>query len=114
MTGLLGMIILSSYKFEFLGLIISYPFALWFAGKRLGEEIEWKLPSLEVRIRYSVIVNSIIWSVFLLIDLITSENLDFFFGWIFLLVIIFFCMLFTPITIGKIIYSVVRKRIKRF
>ena len=72
--GLFSMVLLGIYGKPLLGLVISFLIALWMGGIIAFESIEKKNSLILTSFKYSTIVNSIIWTTFILIVLITVEE----------------------------------------
>lgn len=62
--GLGYIVLLGMFGAGILGLVVSFLFALWFAGMKIGRELEGGRSLLGTSFRYSLRVNSIIWSTF--------------------------------------------------
>ncbi len=111
--GLLTLVFLSSNNIAVFGLLISFPIALWYGGQKLGTDIKLKKRTMLVTIKYSLIVNAIIWTIFIATHWITNDKFDLFLGLYFPLGLATLSIIFTPVTIGLIIYWTARKRIER-
>ena len=112
--GLLTLVFLSSNNIAVIGLLISFPVALWSGGQKLGTDIKLRRRTLSVTLKYTLIVNAIIWTIFIATHWITNDKFDLFLGLYFPLGLATISMLFTPVTIGLIIYWTARKRIEKF
>jgi hypothetical protein len=95
-----------------IGLLIAFTLILWFAGRLLARDIYANKSKLWSIIKYSTLVNLVIWSVFLLVHLITNKGFDTYFGFEIPLTLAVISILFTPFTVGLWIYNAVAKKIK--
>lgn len=111
--GLFTMAFMSTNDFAILRLLICFPGALWFAGQRLGNDIKLGKNGPLTILKYSITVNVIIWTVFIVIHWLTNGELDLVFGLYFPIGLAIISILFTPLTIGFIIYWTTRKEIER-
>ncbi len=106
--GIFLMLVLGIYGKAIAGLLISFLIALWIGGKLAFENIKTGKSLILTSFKYSSVINSIIWSVFILIVLITCEESTMYF--IIPPIIAFIvCTIITTFTIGLLIAS----RIKR-
>ena len=64
--------------------------------------------------KYTLIVNAIIWTIFIATNWITNDTFDLFLGLYFPLGMALISIIFTPVTIGLIIYWTTKKRIEKF
>lgn len=67
--GLGYIVLLGAFGAGIVGLVMSFLFALWFAGTRIGRDLEKGMSLLGASFRYSLRVNTIIWSTFALLSL---------------------------------------------
>lgn len=104
---------LSINNIAVIGLLISFPIALWFGGQKLGTDIKLKKRTLSVTFKYTLIINAIIWTIFIATHWLTNDKFDLLLGLYFPLGLAIISIIFTPLTIGLIIYWTVRKRIER-
>jgi hypothetical protein len=95
-----------------LGLLVAFTLILWFAGKILARDISTNKGRFWSIMKYSTLVNLVIWPVFLLVHLITNKGVDTYFGFVVPLTLAVISVLFTPFTIGLWIYNAVDKKIK--
>ncbi|WP_162056161.1 hypothetical protein [Pontibacter pamirensis] len=95
-----------------LGLLSAFTIILWFAGKMLARDIYADKSRFKVTLKYSTLVNLVIWSVFLLLHLITNKGIDTYFGLEIPLTLAVISIFFTPYTIGLLIYNTVAKKLK--
>ena len=65
--GLPLMMILGAFGSGILALVIAFLIILWPAGRKAGAELEQGRPLLGVSFRYSLRVNAVIWSAFLVL-----------------------------------------------
>jgi TctA family transporter len=111
--GLLTLVFLSSNNIAVIGLLISFPIALWFGGQKLVTDIKLRRRALLVTVKYTLFVNAIIWTIFIGTHWITNDTFDLFLGLLFPLGLATFSIILTPVTIGLIIYWTAKKRIER-
>ncbi len=116
MTGenLFTFVFLSSNSNAVLGLLISFPIALWYAGQKLGTDIKLKRQTLLVTTKYTLLVNGTIWTIFILTHWLTNDKIDLFLGLYLPLGLALISIILTPVTIGLIIYWVTKRRIEKF
>lgn len=70
--GLPSMLMGAVYGIPAIGLLAAFLIALWWGGKLSAKDVQQEKPLLLVSFRYSLLINSIIWTVFCLILGITS------------------------------------------
>ena len=90
------------------GMLIAFGIMLWIAGKNLGSDIERGTGVLRATYRYSLIVNSVIWSAFMIVHMLTNARFDPMFGFILPLFMGIACIIITPFTVGLLIYFIAR------
>jgi hypothetical protein len=95
-----------------IGLLIAFTLILWFAGKLLAKDIYANKSRFRATLKYSTLVNLVIWSVFLLVHLITNKGIDTYFGLEIPLTLAVISILITPFTVGLWIYNAVAKKLK--
>jgi len=89
-------------------MLIAFGIMLWIAGKNLGSDIQRGTGVLRATYRYSLIVNSVIWSAFMIVHMLTNARFDPMFGFILPLFMGIACIIITPFTIGLLIYFTAR------
>jgi hypothetical protein len=94
-----------------LGLLISFTLVLWYAGKLLARDINANKNRFWSIMKYSTLVNFVIWSVFMLVHLITNKGFDTYFGLEIPLTLAVISILFTPFTVGLWIYNAVAQKL---
>ena len=111
--GLLSMLLGGVYGKATIGLLISFLFALGFAGRQAGLNLYKNEKLLSVSFKYSILVNLLIWSTFIIITIL--DNLEGF-QWAFLilppLAISIFSIIGTTLSIGLLICYRINKVIK--
>lgn len=90
------------------GMLVAFGVMLWIAGKNLGADIERGTGTLRATFKYSLIVNSVIWSAFMIVHMLTNNQFDPIFGFILPLFMGIACIIITPFTIGLLIYYITR------
>lgn len=108
----MGYILVNGYAT--IGLLISFVIMLWVAGKQLGKDIENNKGTFNTTLKFSFVINLTIWSVFILVHLLTNRTIDTFFGFLLPLGLGFISIILTPFTIGLLIYKVTVRRIGGF
>ncbi len=109
--SLFSVIINGIYGKAAIGLLVSFLLALGVAGYLATKSIQKQKSLLETSFRYSLNVNTIIWSVFLIINFMNSEN--------YLIQIsvsllgFVFCTLSTTFTIGLLISLIIQNKIRK-
>jgi len=101
-----------SNSYSTLALLIAFIIILYFAGKILARDIYTERDRIRTTFKYSILVNSIIWPVFILVHLITNKGLQLDFGLITPLTLATISILFTPFTVGFLIHKAIAKKIK--
>ena len=96
--GLLSMVILGTFGISIIGLIVAFLFSLWLGGRLVYKDILNGKPLLLTSLRYSALVNLIIWSVFYLLVVFTVEDSALYFPATALACL--FCILFTTFSVG--------------
>lgn len=94
------------------GMLTAFGIMLWIAGKNLGADIERGTGVLRATYRYSLIVNSVIWSAFMIVHMLTNARFDPMYGFILPLFMGIACIIITPFTVGLLIYFISRVIIK--
>ncbi|MDO1451415.1 hypothetical protein Q0590_34390 [Rhodocytophaga aerolata] len=108
----MGYILVNGYAT--IGLLISFVIMLWVAGKQLGKDIENHKGTFNTTLKFSFVINLTIWSVFILVHLLTNRTIDTFFGFLLPMGLGFISIILTPFTIGLLIYKVTLRRIGGF
>ena len=90
------------------GMLTAFGIMLWIAGKNLGSDIERGTGVLRATYKYSLIVNSVIWSAFMIVHMLTNARFDPMFGFILPLFMGIACIIITPFTVGLVIYFIAR------
>ncbi|MCC7520489.1 MAG: hypothetical protein IT220_02540 [Flavobacteriaceae bacterium] len=111
--GLGTMLIFGIYGKSILGLIISFLIALGIAGKNAVIDIERQKSLLKTSFKYALTVNTIIWTVFILITILDNQKKIL---WMYLIPPIMayiFSTIMTTFTLGLLISYSIRKRINK-
>ena len=109
--SLFSVLIYGIYGKAFIGFLFSFLLALGVGGYFATKSIQKQKTLLESSLRYSLRVNAIIWSVFLFISLINSDN--YFIQISISLLAFIVCTLFTTFTIGLLICFLIQNRIRK-
>lgn len=104
--SLFSVLIYGIYGKALIGFLLSFLIALGVGGYFATKSIQKQKSLLETSFRYSLNVNTIIWSVFLIISLINSDN--YFIQISVSLLGFVFCTLSTTFTIGLLISFICR------
>ena len=88
------------------GMLSAFTIMLWIAGKNLGNDIRRGIPVLQATFKYSLIVNSVIWTAFMIVHMLSNAKFDPIFGFILPLFMGIACIIVTPFSVGLIIYYV--------
>lgn len=88
------------------GMLSAFTIMLWIAGKNLGNEIRRGTPVLQATFKYSLIVNSVIWTAFMIFHMLSNSKFDPLLGFILPLFMGIACIIITPFSVGLIIYYV--------
>jgi hypothetical protein len=111
--GLGTMLIFGIYGKSILGLIISFLIALGIAGKNAVIDIERQKSLLKTSFKYALTVNTIIWTVFILITILDNQKKIL---WMYLIPPILayiFSTIMSTFTLGLLISYSIRKRINK-
>lgn len=95
-----------------LGFLIAFILILWFAGKMLARDIYEGKSRFWATLKYSTLVNLVIWSVFLLVHKIANHEVDIYLGLEVPFTLAIISLLLTPFTVGLWICNKVAKKIK--
>lgn len=104
--------LIAVYGYSIIGLIMSFIYALWYAGRKIVNHILSDKSLLFTSYYYSITVNKIIWTVFLILTIFQNLNL---FSLLFLIppIIAFvLCVCVTTVSIGLIICGIAQILIK--
>ena len=111
--GLATMAIMGIYGKAILGLVASFLIALGFAGNIAAIDFENQKPLLKSSFKYSVIVNLIIWTVFVLITIADNFGSDI---WLYItppIIAFLICTATTTFTLGLLICYVIKNRVTK-
>ena len=109
--GLATMAMVGVYGKAILGLIISFLIALGVAGHIATTNLEKQNSLLKTAFKYSLTVNLIIWTVFILLTVADNFASDF---WLYLIppiVAFLICTTMTTFTLGLLICYIIKKRL---
>ena len=111
--GLATMVLVGVYGKAILGLIISFLVALGIAGHNASVDIRKQKPLLKISFKYSLTVNTIVWTVFIIVTIF--DNLYTSNGFLLILTIPFlafiFCSIITTFTLGLLICYIIKTKI---
>lgn len=110
--GIMTMGMLAIYGKATIGLIVSFLVALGIGGHNAVKDLENKRSLIKTSYRYSLTVNTIIWTTFILLTIFDNKN-DFL---IFLLppiIAFIICTTITTFTIGLLVCYTINKRTTR-
>jgi hypothetical protein len=86
------------------GMLLAFGVMLWIAGKNLGADIRRGTGMLRATYKYSIIVNSVIWTSFMIVHMLSNANFDPLYGFVLPLFMGLACIIITPFSIGMVIY----------
>jgi len=110
--GILTIVIIETYGKAIIGLIIAFIIALGLAGRNAFENLSRKKTLISTSFRYSLTVNLIIWSVFIIVTLIDNFKIESLFYLIFPIIAFIICVLITTYTIGLLISFMIKRKIR--
>lgn len=90
------------------GMLLAFGVMLWIAGKNLGSDIRKGTGVLRATYKYSIIVNSVIWTSFMIVHMLSNAKFDPLFGFVLPLFMGLTCIIITPFSIGLVIYYVTK------
>ena len=114
----LGIVLLLCFYFQaIIGLFVSYFIALGIGGRNAAADIQKQKPLLKTSFNYSLTINTIIWTVFILLTIIfKGKHILEFYDWEMLILPIIafiFCTAITTFTIGLLICYVIKNQINK-
>ena len=109
--GLGTMLLFGTYGKAILGLIISFLIALSIGGQNASIDIERQKSLIKTSFKYSLTVNAIIWTVFILLTILSNEKKNLFLFIIPPIIAFILCTIITTFTLGLLICFTIRKRI---
>ncbi|WP_439127546.1 hypothetical protein [Polaribacter sp.] len=110
--GLLTMVVLIAYKVSIIGLLITFLIALWVGGIVAYQNAKISTPLLLISLKYSTVINLIIWTTFCLIIGVT-ETKDVFFMMLPAIIAFFVCTILTTFSIGLLISYLIKRLFKK-
>lgn len=110
--GILTIVIIGIYGKAIIGLILSFIFALGLAGRNAFENLFNKKTLISTSFKYSLTVNLIIWSVFIIITLIDNFKFENLFYLIPPIIAFVICVLITTYTIGLLISLIIQRKLR--
>lgn len=108
--GLSTMVIITIYGKAIIGLIISFLVALGVGGQNAFKDLENQKSVIKTSFRYSLTVNSIIWTVFIILTILDNKN-DFLTFLVLPVIAFIFCTTITTFTSGLLVCYTIKKRI---
>lgn len=107
--GLVTIIIISIYERAILGLLLSFLVVLGFAGHFAAKKIKNGTGLLATSFFYCFIVNTVIWSVFILVLMFDNyhENMEIFY-WYLPVILYIVCTFLSTFTVGIIICGAIK------
>lgn len=111
--GLPTMGLIAVYGKAIVGLIAAFIFSLWYAGKRIAHNIEQGDSLLRTSFKYSLTVNKIIWSVFLILTIVQNIGIMTFLFLIPPIIAFFVSVGCTTLTLGLLISWIVEQRVTK-
>ncbi|WP_317675041.1 hypothetical protein [Lutibacter sp. TH_r2] len=110
--GIITILIIEIYGKAIIGLILSFIIALGFAGRNAYENLLNENTLIKTSFKYSLKVNLIIWSVFMIITLFDNFKIESLSYLIFPIIAFIICVLLTTYTIGLLICFMIKKKIR--
>ncbi len=110
--GLPLIAIISIYGNAILGLIFTLLFALGYAGYKVFKDYPREKSLLRSSFKYSLTINLICWSVFIIITIVDNLEKDIFTIIIMPLAGMIFCTILVTFTVGLLICALIRDRTK--
>ena len=107
--GLGTIVLVGVYGKSILGLLVSFLIALGIGGQNASIDIRNQKSLLKTSFRYSVIVNAIIWTVFILLTVVTVGQANILLMISLPIFAFMLCTIFTTITIGLLICYLIKK-----
>ena len=108
--SLAGFLLNDTYGAALIGLVISFIIALGIAGHYASLNIQNQKSVLETSFRYTITVNAIIWSVFIILTIIGNDKKDFWFLLIPPFIAFLLCTLVTTFTVGLLICYLIKSK----
>ena len=109
--GLGTMLLFGTYGKAIIGLIISFLIALSIGGQNASIDIERQKALIKTSFKYSLTINTIIWTVFILLTIFDNEKKNLFLFIIPPIIAFILCTIITTFTLGLLICYTIRKRI---
>ncbi|NEN25744.1 hypothetical protein G3O08_19830 [Cryomorpha ignava] len=116
LLGLIGLYAILSFNNLYLSLILlylSFPFALWTVGRRIGKNLFNDKSTLRTSFEFSFGVNLIIWTVFYISQLLVGQSTEIVIWTIATVGITIILSILTTFTIGILIVNQTRKKINK-
>ena len=110
--GLAGILLVDTYGWGIIGLIISFLIAIWFASKVTYKSVTNGRSLLNTSFRFSLTINSIIWSVFTVLTIVKNIKYNFLFVTIFPLIGFIVSLIVTTFTLGLLISYIFARNFK--
>ncbi|MCR6640218.1 MAG: hypothetical protein NVV82_14815 [Sporocytophaga sp.] len=112
--GLPLMAIISIYGNAILGLIFTLLFALGYAGYKVFQNYPREKSLLISSFKYSLTINLVCWSVFIIISIVDNLEMDILTIIIMPLAGMILCTILATFTVGLLICALIRDRIKNY
>lgn len=111
--GLATMMMIGVYGKAIFGLIFSFLVALGVGGYYATKCIEYKNNLIKASFKYSLIVNLIVWTVFILFTIAEDIDKGLWLYLLFLIITFIFCTAITTFTIGLLVCYEIKKKITK-
>ena len=108
--GLATFILVGVYGKAILGLLVSFLIALGIGGQNASVDIRKQKSLLKTSFKYSLTVNAIIWTVFILLTIFTDGQTNILLKISLPIFAFMFCTICTTFTIGLLICYLIKKR----
>lgn len=110
--GLFLMAFFPMNKFPILGLVISFFIMLWIAGKQATDNLLNNHSLFWTSTKYSLTINAVIWSVFIItFAIVNRQDYEWFYGLFVPIIFALISVAFTPFTVGLIVCYVIKRRV---
>ena len=110
--GLLTIVIIETYGKSIIGLILSFIFALGFAGRNAFNDLFNEKTLVFTSFKYSLTVNLIIWTVFIFITLLNNFKIESLVYLVPPIIAFVICVLLTTFTVGLLISYLIKRKMR--
>lgn len=111
--GLMTILLTETYRWAIIGLVISFLVSTYFGSIKAHTILTENKSLLNASFAFSLSINTVIWSVFILLTLIENFNYDLLITFILPLLGFVISVIFSTFTIGLIISSIFNRNLKK-